>query len=497
METAKKQNKIIAFFKNVLMGIKQDWTMENQEFMSVLKECLILSVFLFASLIYKYFVFAVLGVALYFIVKHRNIMSFYIMVFLLPFLNIIRLKPTDLYYSIFLWCVVLLILAIKLLKDFIDKKKKINWFFTAMCLALAVYFILPFGPFSFSNHGAIYLSLAILFVLYYYSDSIKFKELVAVFGMGVIFASFFGLFRPLFSRAQEMIPFFINVGNRFSGVSNDPNYYAGDVLLLLACSLSLFMRKQINYSIYPITLLCTIFCVKTVGKMMFVLYALLMIIACVYWLIKNKNKKAFYQVLALFVVCLMSLAICFNQVKGLLVRFSGNDLETYTEQEVLDREGGNYEDEYIYVFENNIFTKLTTGRTNIWKAYWAETTKSASSLLFGNGIGAEFVLCSNGYSVSRYAEHNAFVQMIYRLGLFGSALVIVTIISTIKKENFKKFNFTNLFVAFIIFGLYMSLCNLLSYRFSIYITILAKSLTCKKDESEEIEQIELKGREEN
>lgn len=484
-----KENKFGKFFKNIWTNLVSELHTGDDEFFTILAECAIVAGILFLSLIWKYFVFLAVFVSALFIIKYRSAKSVYFMVFLLPFLNIIRLYYGQLYFSIYLWCLTLLILGIKLLIDFIKKEKKVNWFFTIMCAVLAVYFILPFGPINFTNHGAIYLSLAIVFVMYYYGKDLSFKQIVLVFAFGAFIASFFGFFRPCFKHAKEIIPEFPDVLQRFTGVSNDPNYYSGDMLLILACTLVLYATKKINYLAYPLILLASVFCFKSLSKMMIIIYAILMTTFCIYWLIRNRNKKGFLQVCGITTCFLLSALICFAQFASIFKRLNRDDEFVKDSSQVesglinKDESSADGETEYVeYKFRNNRFTVLTTGRTNIWLSYFDASTDSVVHILFGNGIGADYIYCDNGYKTAYFSEHNTFVQMFYRLGIVGCLLVVATIISACKKEYVKKFKFYNLMPFIILFGLFMALCNLLSYRISIYITIIALSLVPVEEE---------------
>lgn len=485
----KSKSRVKSFFASILIGILNDFKDGDNEFLELIQECLVVGALLFLSLIFKYAVILVVFVAALFITKHRNGKSFYLMFFLLPFLNIVRFNSSELYYSVYLWCILLIALGIKLLKDIITKRKKLNFFFTIMCGVLAIYFILPFGQFDFTCHGAVYLSLAILYVAYYYASEFKFKQIVYVFGLGIILASIFGLFRPLFSRAQEIIPEIGDIGIRFIGCSNDPNYYSGDLLLLLSGLMLLYCTKQINYSFYLAILPITIFCLMSLSKMALGIYAVIMVVFCLYLLLKNRTWKAVKNCMIMFLVVVVAAGVCFRQVNLLFKRLTRGDDGLKDSIEVVEPNKGNKDPGFIenvddvqdgqtssYVFKNNRLTVLTTGRTNIWISYLEKSTDSVIHVLFGHGIGAPFIYCDNGYKTAYFAEHNTFVQMIYRLGVIGVALVALTIISVCKKENFKKFKFYNIFTLLVVFGLFMSLCNLLSFRISLYLIFVAMSL---------------------
>lgn len=486
------KNKLMNFSANLLGELKT----EHKDFKDIVIKCLILYVFAFLSLIHYVFVFAVVALAVIFILFEKTSRCTYYMIFLLPFLNILRKTSTDLYYSIALWCLVLLVLGIKLfISFFIKKDREINWLFTILTAMLLVY-ITVIGPFSFTTHGAAYLTIAICYVLYYYMKDFSFKEIVFIFFLGAILASMLGFVRPLFARAQSIIPYFSDYGGRFTGVSNDPNYYAGDLLMILAGMMILYDRGEIKNLFYIAMFGLTVFAIMSLSKMMLVIYGLLMTTFCLIIFFKHKWKAGFFKCLSFLVCFLLSCLVCFNSILNLTGRITRDSSDVKQEQtlyipvevpsapagEGSETGGEDVEVEIkfeasVYVYRNNRLTVLTTGRTNIWLAYFEESFSSAKVALLGHGIGAPFILCDNGYKIANFAEHNTFVQAIYRLGIIGILLVAAMIYAAVRKTRLRGINLVNLMVGVVMFGLFMALCNLLSYRLSIYLLILFMSLT--------------------
>ena len=494
---------------------KTELPTKHSEFKTIVLKCLSLAVLLFVSLITEYAVYATLCLAGVYICTEKSARRVYYMFFLLPFLNILRYVKlfestffgSSFYLSIFLWCLVLAILGTQLLLDWIAKRKKINWFFTIMCGVLAVYFALPFGPFDFTNFGAIYVTLAIVFILYYYAEELDFKELILLFFVAVVLGAIFGLFRPLFGRAEAIIPYFDDIVQRFSGVSNDPNYFSGDILMLLAGLSILYLTNKINYLFYPAVFVLSTFGIMSASKMFFLTYAVFMLCLVGYIMLKNWFKKGFFKCLAIFVSFLLAAGIAFPWIAGIFSRIDATQSTIVNEGYVSvpsEYEGekspsiqqgteGEYV-ETVYVFRNNFLTGISTGRSNIWLGYLEKSFDSVVHALFGHGVGAPFLLVDNGANVRYRAEHNTFVQMIYRIGLVGMLLIALTAFAAIDRKKFKGVKLFNFALVIILFFLFMSLCNMLSYRTSMYLTLVALSL-CFRDEEkivEETQQIEVK-----
>lgn len=483
--------------------IEQEVKTRNTDFKNIIFKCMILLPLLFASLITEYAVWLTLIVSAVFICTEKSSRRVYYMIFLLPFLNILRYTSLmgktpfggDFYLSIFLWCLTLAILGVQLIIDLSRGKKKINIFFTIMTTLLAVYFALPFGAFDFTTFGAIYLTLAIIYVLYYYARDYDYKEIIFIFFIAVIFGALFGFFRPVFGRSINIIPFLPDSVTRFTGVSNDPNYFAGDILMILAGLMILYITKNVRYLFYPALLVLTVFGIMSASKMFFVTYAVLMAVFVIYLLVKNWNREGFFRVLTICITFVLACGISYRWILGIFFRVSFADIGIKNEavitvpvpvdltdsmgDDMVQKPTDGVDVEYIekiVVFKNNSLTGLSTGRTNIWLWYLEASFDTPMHALFGNGIGAPFLYADNGANYRQRAEHNTFVQMMYRIGIVGMILVALAIISTIDRKKFKGIKIFNFANAFIIFMLFMSLCNMLSYRLSIYVLILSLSL---------------------
>ena len=71
---------------------------------------------------------------------------------------------------------------------------------------------------------------------------------------------------------------------------------------------------------------------------------------------------------------------------------------------------------------------ISTGRFGIWKAYTGYINNSIKTLLFGDGLGA-------GY-LSVGGPHNTYIEAVYYIGLLGAALFLITIFHVFKCRKF-------------------------------------------------------------
>ena len=66
---------------------------------------------------------------------------------------------------------------------------------------------------------------------------------------------------------------------------------------------------------------------------------------------------------------------------------------------------------------------ISTGRFDIWKQYLDYIWNSPTTLLFGDGLGSPYYL-SQG-------PHNAYIELIFFLGIIGGAIMVSTIVCII------------------------------------------------------------------
>ena len=70
---------------------------------------------------------------------------------------------------------------------------------------------------------------------------------------------------------------------------------------------------------------------------------------------------------------------------------------------------------------------LTTGRSYIWSNYMSYLEKNPLVLWFGRGLGAEIL--------NTHAAHNTYIDMLYYLGIVGTAFLIAVFKALTKIKN--------------------------------------------------------------
>jgi O-antigen ligase len=68
---------------------------------------------------------------------------------------------------------------------------------------------------------------------------------------------------------------------------------------------------------------------------------------------------------------------------------------------------------------------ITTLRYDLWVEYLSYLARHPLAIIFGKGVGAA--------PLSSYSAHNAFISMIYEIGLVGAGLLVFAIVMMIKE----------------------------------------------------------------
>lgn len=356
---------------------------------------LIYSLFLFfltvISLFVPIFVYLVFlfGAVYVLIAKIEN--SLLLLFFLLPFAGILKYKLGDPSLLSFLMLLFLGVFILQNYKNSLGFKKLIF---------LPLLFILTLlNNFHLTRVVNIVIDLLFLFfVISIVSDNLL-KKIVFIYAIGLFLASIVAFFEPYIPRLGELMRFVVywldggETTIRFTGLENDPNYYAIPIILLLSSILILLKKKQIKeivFYLYAIPL--SIFGILTLSKSFIIIYLIFLLIYVIV-IFQIDRKRAFLTIVILFTGAFIGLRfIGFSSFNILFSRL----ISSFT--------GG--------AFDLNI---LLTGRWGIWKNYWTAINHNWITLLFGNGIGA-------GY-VGGMASHSTYIEILYHFGIIGSLLL--------------------------------------------------------------------------
>ena len=214
---------------------------------------------------------------------------------------------------------------------------------------------------------------------------------------------------------------------RFSGLLSDPNYYAVNVHIAMVSTLFLGLKKKIPYA----SMLCLIVALAGLAVLTGSKSAILMLIFPFILLlyINFKQKKAIVNIFILLgftAVILLATLLKASMFTFIISRFSLSNLS-------LD--------------------SLTTGRTAIWRDYFAYFEDNSLKLIFGSGISTS--------PLHGKAAHNTYFDVAYYLGLVPGAIFIYLIVRYFihKKVEIKRsvMNFSGIII---VLTMYMFLSSL-------------------------------------
>lgn len=218
-------------------------------------------------------------------------------------------------------------------------------------------------------------------------------------------------------------------GVRFSGCYNDPNYYSVNVIIALCLIVILLNNRKLAKA--PAAALVLFFlycCYLTYSKS-----ALLMLVLPLMLYLGQNIKEGRTAQVAVIITMLFA---------GLIFLLYRNP-EVFSVVIARMSEGG-----------GGGLNALTTGRTDIWGYYFDYFFRNPLMLLFG---GSPY----NFSPVHGRASHNTPLEMLYHLGLLGTALFLAAGVTIYEEYHIRhRHSFMNLSVAIGVLVTYMFLSQL-------------------------------------
>lgn len=214
---------------------------------------------------------------------------------------------------------------------------------------------------------------------------------------------------------------------RFHGLWGDPNYYSTLLVVGLALLCKLKESGKINSIVFwCMGALMAFFGILTYSKTFFLLFVLL---GGIYIIWQFWSKKVFRGVFFTAAAMVAVLFVLYSEDSPFAV--------------ILDR-----------LTSGTSLSDLTTGRSDLFIAYWDVITKDASSFLFGLGLNAPGL---------RKDPHNLYLEITYYMGAVGLVLMgafFVSMLHRIEKQTpgFRKQNpFAKYIVVLLLLMLYFTL----------------------------------------
>jgi hypothetical protein len=277
-------------------------------------------------------------------------------------------------------------------------------------LVLFVSYVLAFGG---ANSIVNLINLGMYFVLmllvFKQNEKIDLRSILLYFSIGIIFASFIGLFSEYIPGLSSYMNLSrIKLGpeeyiNRFSGIQSNPNSFTMGISIALSGWFGLIIGKRAKPYDYIFIIILSVFGIMSLSKSFLVMYAVLFLLV-----ITSFGKKNI-----------------FNLFKGV---FIGGiiiaAIFVFVDQS------------YIYAFlsrlssdssSNASLSSVTTGRYDLWGSYLRYIFSNLRILLLGEGVGAEY------YNLR--PSHNYILEIIYYLGILGAILYLLCIKIIFPKPN--------------------------------------------------------------
>lgn len=319
---------------------------------------------------------------------------YYHLFFSLPFTMIYKLSPAS--TSLFAY-VMLLSGGIMLFR--------MRSFGTEQLILIALFAVYVI-PGMGSNVTTVLKILMLLILFYYFVQNIKpqeYKNQIMSFSLGMIGSSVIGTLKTTWPRLEayfsDMKTIYVGAeeSNRFTGLYLDPNYYSISVLLAIFLCLLLFRRKDANRGLLGVLIVAlVVFGFMTYSKMYLLVFSLLVVTLLL------SNIKSPKQLI---------ITLCLLGIFGTLFYRWGESTEYFSTM-TRRLESGD----------------ISTGRFELWTDYLGYIGSSPLTLLLGDGFGA-------GYRPLG-GPHNTYIESIYVLGILGSLIFIITILSIFNSKRY-------------------------------------------------------------
>lgn len=292
-----------------------------------------------------------------------------------------------------------------------------------LILLFSAYLLIGMG----TNYTTAFKMIMGVVLFYFFVNTVKvndFKNHIMAFALGVIGSSVIGTFRDSLPQLSayfrwEYTLYSSNTGlvHRFTGLNYDPNFYAMSAVFAIALCVILLMNKIGNKVLMWAVLVTLItFGFQSYSKMFLLSVIVIGIISMIDILRSPK----------MIVMTLLSFLTLGTGVMLWLQKIGYMDIM------------------YSRIFENDI----STGRIEILNSYLEYLAHSPLTAVFGDGIGAGYLLAGG--------PHNTYMEAVYFIGILGSILYLFLAISIFKwkRYNNKKqiVNYIPLFAFLIMIG---------------------------------------------
>ena len=320
--------------------------------------------------------------------------AYYHLFFLLPFSTIFKISPEATSLFAYLMIATGAILLIR--------KKSIHTVLTVLLMLFVIYAIIGMRE-NYTTVVKIVAGMILLYVFVTSTSPENFKNHILSFGLGMMGSSVIGTMKDTWGR---LTIYFSDIDYvyvdgvrflRFSGLNYDPNYYSIGVITVAFLCLRLFFNKEGNRLLLG-SLIASLVVFGFISYSKMFLFAILFL-GVIFMFYRMKSPKQFL-ITFVSVPVIGGLFYWWANDSGylsiILERFSGDD--------------------------------ISTGRFDIWREYLEYIWSSPMTLLFGDGLGSPYYLS--------HGPHNAYIELIFFLGIVGGAIFVLTVAYIIRITKF-------------------------------------------------------------
>lgn len=314
-----------------------------------------------------------------------------VLIFFLPWAKILKISPDSYtFYTVALALVCLITL--------VRRKFAVNPYGTAAAMLLLVVSLISkaIGGCEISTAYIMFIFMLAFFPML--TDELRGRVngrvLTVFFSAGIIIAALSAPLLVNFSAIARYINVDAwNIVERFSGYYGDANYYSAHITSAVSATLLMFLReeKKLWRAISLVLSIVLVYCgFLSISKTFFIVLALIAV--CWLWRFFTIKGRATEKIVVLAAIALVVAVVIFSGV--------------------LDSQW----DAFMYRFSfSSTLSDFTTHRTE-WIVDYSKAIITDLRLIFvGNGISKSLV--------NDTASHNTVIQIVYQLGLIGTALL--------------------------------------------------------------------------
>lgn len=321
-----------------------------------------------------------------------------VLCFLLPFGNIIKTDPEQ--FSFFTVFFAIYVLRI------IFKTGRLNRMFLLTAFIFAGYCLAFSGPGQIITIVTMVCGFAMLREVTE-SDEYDYRHVLYAFCFGIIISSALGAFRdylPIIRTFSMDTTYKVasdEYSARFVGLNVNPNYFTMDITVALGCLITTICTEKMRPIYALLFAVLAVFGLMSVSKSFLIV---LVVMIAILWLNSLRQGGTTFFKLTFFLIA----------AGALILTFADEAVDTYVLRLTQDSAGD--------------LSSVTTGRIDIWIAYIKEILRSFRTLFFGAGLGA----------IYEHGVHNTYIELVYYVGLVGSALYFWVLKASIAIKKFPR-----------------------------------------------------------